>query len=738
MKGDRAVHSARRQSPHDLTMAQNVVVPPFDVAPETVVGPTPQSVFAFQFPFWEKADLIVKVNGLKLPLSDFSVQGLFVQNGEPVEGGYGSGEVTLNTPVSNSTVVIDRRVLASRETAFSRSSPLQMPALNADLNKLTARQQDVERQVRDVEAGVVDPDLLAEVVDGATVNKADRDGANILTSEVQPFRASIGISAPTRAALMAAKVTDSIFVSGRSAIGDGYAGTFEWQAGDQYAGVIEDPLQGIWVPRDGDPTGSTGAWKRVFDGHVNPVWFGAGAGGDDTAAFSAAARTAFVTDYIGGNLQSSLARPFRGYVQVPAGTYTLGSLVDTSGRDIIWVLDQAAIVTNPENLNGQIWRGDNRVTVQNPFGIADYANGFTASLGGAIPDKPAPITGIVTLQQLADYPDRDAVALIGASYSPTATHNVASATYTATTCTFLNPSANVLKRLRRGMVIDTKHATRCSGLVSSWATVGSNLVITVAEWRAKGGSSAVTPANGTGLYVNRISKVWGANIVTNLLAGGDADQAIGIETSVYNGYGAPTSDITDTTNRVWGNYVFNAGPFKTQASFMSSGGCLYGFAAHNADNGFYAKGTRALPGAAFTVEGGWPIAFTVLNDAGQNTFKMGIDGNIELGNRDLATQPYIDFHSGGDSTVDYDARISSIGGSNVPGSGTLVVNAQGMRFSVSRMGFFGNATAPRSTWGAPTGTGNRLTFDTATITLPELAARVKAMIDDFRSYGMFG
>lgn len=155
-------------------MAKNVVVPPFPVAPETVVGSTPRSVFDFDFPFWEKADILVFINGLKLASANYSVQGLFVQNGTPVEGGYGSGRITLNTPVSNCKVKIDRRVKASRETAFARSSPLPMPALNADLNKLTARQQDYERALRDVEKGVVDPDLLAEVVDEATEGKANR------------------------------------------------------------------------------------------------------------------------------------------------------------------------------------------------------------------------------------------------------------------------------------------------------------------------------------------------------------------------------------------------------------------------------------------------------------------------------------------------------------------------------------------------------------------------------------
>lgn len=169
-------------------MAKNVVVPPFPAVPETVVGSTPRSVFDFDFPFWEKADILVSVNGLKLASANYTVQGLAIQNGEPVEGGYGSGRITLNTPVSNCTVKIDRRVKASRETAFSRSSPLQMSALNADLNKLTARQQDYERALRDAEKGVVDPDLLAEVVDEATNGKADRTGANLTASESISFR----------------------------------------------------------------------------------------------------------------------------------------------------------------------------------------------------------------------------------------------------------------------------------------------------------------------------------------------------------------------------------------------------------------------------------------------------------------------------------------------------------------------------------------------------------------------
>lgn len=128
-------------------MAQNVVVPPFDEAPVTVVGPTPQSVFPFEFPFWEADDLIVYIDGVRLGSNGYTVEGYYIQNGDPVEGGFGSGAVTLNAAVSNCSVTIDRLVVAARETQFSRSAPLGMPTLNSDLNKLAARQQDLARSL---------------------------------------------------------------------------------------------------------------------------------------------------------------------------------------------------------------------------------------------------------------------------------------------------------------------------------------------------------------------------------------------------------------------------------------------------------------------------------------------------------------------------------------------------------------------------------------------------------------
>jgi len=44
----------------------------------------------------------------------------------------------------------------------------------------------------------------------------------------------------------------------------------------------------------------------------------------------------------------------------------------------------------------------------------------------------------------------------------------------------------------------------------------------------------------------------------------------------------------------------------------------------------------------------------------------------------------------------------------------------------------------RTGWAAPTGTATRTTFATGSVTLPQLAERVKALIDDLTTHGLIG
>lgn len=216
-------------------MAKNVVVPPFDTAPVTVVGTTPQSVFPFDFPFWEESDILVFIDGEQL-VGGYSVQGSFVQNGTPVEGGYGSGTVTLNTPVASVSLMIDRFVEGARESQYSRAAPLGMPALNADLNKVTARQQDVARLVRRIQL-----DGLTTGLDAA----AARDALGIKASVIGWINGLVG----GVARFISDKLGDTVSVKDFGALCDGVTDdTAAWQA-------AHDSLSPIWGGKIVAPNG---------------------------------------------------------------------------------------------------------------------------------------------------------------------------------------------------------------------------------------------------------------------------------------------------------------------------------------------------------------------------------------------------------------------------------------------------------------------------------------------------
>lgn len=113
---------------------------PFPVT-YTVTGA--RDTFDFSGPFWAPADIIVLVNGVALLPADFTVVGNFIQDGDTIVGAYGGGTVVLDVAVSNCAVQIERLVVATRESDYGTTGPLPQNALNSDLDKLTAREQDI-------------------------------------------------------------------------------------------------------------------------------------------------------------------------------------------------------------------------------------------------------------------------------------------------------------------------------------------------------------------------------------------------------------------------------------------------------------------------------------------------------------------------------------------------------------------------------------------------------------------
>lgn len=86
-------------------------------------------------------------------------------------------------------------------------------------------------------------------------------------------------------------------------------------------------------------------------------------------------------------------------------------------------------------------------------------------------------------------------------------------------------SANVASgKIAVGMIVDTKHATRASGKITS-IDLATNRIYVETGWTTITGTNTpnyVTPANGTGAWINHVTHVWGRN---DVVIGGRRDAA---------------------------------------------------------------------------------------------------------------------------------------------------------------------------------------------------------------------
>lgn len=69
----------------------------------------------------------------------------------------------------------------------------------------------------------------------------------------------------------------------------------------------------------------------------------------------------------------------------------------------------------------------------------------------------------------------------------------------------------------------------------------------------------------------------------------------------------------------------------------------------------------------------------------------------------------------------------------VPASSVLITSTTAGEASSKPLTEFISTFQTQTGWGAPTGTATRTAFDTASVTLPQLAERVKALIDDLKA-----
>lgn len=139
-----------------------------------------------------------------------------------------------------------------------------------------------------------------------------------------------------------------------------------------------------------------------------------------------------------------------------------------------------------------------------------------------------------------------------------------------------------------------------------------------------------------------------------------------------------------------------------------------------------------------------PAQATTILSASRNTWTNGQDfaTYLKLTNAGTSagagTEVHISTLSGG---IFINTPTSNIGYLAVANSAILSWDTNGVDLAsgkVMKVNGTQVVTSRRTGWGAPTGTPTRTTFATGSVTLPQLAERVKALIDDLTTHGLIG
>lgn len=199
------------------------------------------------------------------------------------------------------------------------------------------------------------------------------------------------------------------------------------------------------------------------------------------------------------------------------------------------------------------------------------------------------VTGVNDTQGLADYNSNDVVGIFSDIVShPYAAWEVISSGLNYQADGFTAPGLD-FSRMRVGMAIKTDHATPWWALISGFDQPANK--VRVIEWRQTGGNSAGTPAAGTGLRINPVSKQWALN--TNLIFLPDSKAKLGVlaEYGVLN-HGNTTGSGINGIDMV----LLPASTYGGEAAFLArapgAGKWLYGYAAQqSAFASFYSTGS---------------------------------------------------------------------------------------------------------------------------------------------------
>lgn len=173
----------------------------------------------------------------------------------------------------------------------------------------------------------------------------------------------------------------------------GRSGIFAWQAGDASAQVSNDPLQGLYIARSSNPSGSAGAWVRKWDG-INgiPEWWGAQTNNSGTNCLPAL--QACVTFCPQTNLAKAdywiddswtISQSYRKIVGQGCNSYSTGEgtriILQDSTKDVMVIGVTPSSISDPSTYLRQIHVQDLQLQFSTPVTPPSAGNDYTGPAG---------------------------------------------------------------------------------------------------------------------------------------------------------------------------------------------------------------------------------------------------------------------------------------------------------------------------------------------------------------------
>lgn len=240
------------------------------------VGGSPDDEFTIPFSFFDDADILVYDGDDLVDAADYTVAG-----DAGTTGGYEGGTVTLDTPVTNTTITILRDVAIERTTDFPISGPFNINALNTQLDKLFAILQQQERTqgraitIPDTDATSIVTELPAAATRATKVLAFDAEGdvtVSTMTITAIEAGATDAATSATAAAASATAAASSATSAASSATAASNSATAADASADAAALAAESLTADLSVDRFSGDGSDTTFTLSVDPGSENNTW----------------------------------------------------------------------------------------------------------------------------------------------------------------------------------------------------------------------------------------------------------------------------------------------------------------------------------------------------------------------------------------------------------------------------------------------------------------------------------